>query len=433
LTRHNKKASNATRGRKYLDDKYDIVFFWKSNDTGIYGRRQDMLVEYLSRSPGVNRIVHFDYPIPAGFLWSLLNLSKDRKFDQSNQIFFQTLSRLLRRKDSEKVKNYTFVHILGTGLVGRVLGLFLPKKSRYLKYIARVLSKNGIGARRTIFWVCPRNFDFPDIARAFEPDLIVADVIDDHRTWLEPDSPRAARLTGNYKEILEISDLVLANTPNLQRSMLAYSDDIYMIPNAGELLDAGETRQSKPKEIRKLQGPILGYVGNLSVRIDIDLLEHLAASRADWNIVLIGSVHLSKEILRRLNVFENVHFLGVKKYTDARRYIENFDVGIIPHLDNEMTRSMSPLKLYVYCSLNIPVVTTRIANLTELRDLVYVARDKNDFVEKVELALKDRTTRDPGTKHLDLMKENSWEKRAERILSLLDQKLRGASEETNVI
>ncbi len=215
--------------------------------------------------------------------------------------------------------------------------------------------------------------------------------------------------------------------------MLAYSDEIYVIPNAGELLDAGETRQRKPRELGRLQGPILGYVGNLSVRIDIDLLEHLAASRPGWNIVLIGSVHLSKEILRRLNVFENVHFLGVKKYTDARRYIENFDVGIIPHLDNEMTRSMSPLKLYVYCSLNVPVVTTKIANLAELRDLVYVAQDKNDFVEKVELALKDRTTREPDTKHLDLMRENSWEKRAERILSLLDQKLRGASEETNVI
>lgn len=29
-----------------VDDKLDIVFFWKQNDTGIYGRHQDMLVKY---------------------------------------------------------------------------------------------------------------------------------------------------------------------------------------------------------------------------------------------------------------------------------------------------------------------------------------------------------------------------------------------------
>jgi hypothetical protein len=433
LTGHNQRASSVEHAPKYADDKYDIVFFWKSNDTGIYGRRQDMLVKYLSRSPRINRIVHFDHPIPLGFLWSLLKLGKDRKFDQSNQIFFQTLSRLLKLKNSENVKYYTFVHILGAGLTGRLLGLFLPRKSNYLKYLASVLSKNAIGKRRTIFWVCPKNFDFPNVAKTFEPDFIIADVIDDHRAWFEPDSPRAAKLTRNYEEILGMSDLVLANCESVRRSMLAYADDVHLIPNAAELPNALETRRKKPKELRKIRGPILGYVGNLSVRIDIDLLEYVATSRPDWNIVLIGSVHLSRDILRRLDVFENVYFLGVKKYTDAQRYIRYFDVGIIPHLNNEMTRSMSPLKLYVYCSANVPVVTTEIENLAELRDLVYVARDKNDFVEKLELALESGRPASPDTRHMNLLRENSWESRVEKILELIDERARKAFEERSAV
>ncbi|CAA9450751.1 MAG: hypothetical protein AVDCRST_MAG28-1238 [uncultured Rubrobacteraceae bacterium] len=430
---HYQGASGIEHRTTQVDDKYDIVFFWKSNDTGIYGRRQDMLVKYLSRSPRVNRIVHFDRPIPLGFLWSLLKLGKARKFDQSNPIFFQTLSRLLKLKNSEKVKYYTFVYILGIGLFGRLLGLFLPKKRHYTKYLKRVLSKNSIGKRRTIFWVCPGNFDFPQIVEAFDPGFVVADVIDDQRAWFEPDSPRAAKLTGNYEEILGTSDLVLANCESVRQSMLPYSEDVHLIPNASELPDVHETRQGKPKELRKIEGPILGYVGNLSVRIDIDLLEHLARSRPDWNVVLIGSVHLSRDILKRLDVFENVHFLGVKQYTDAQRYIRNFDVAIIPHLDNEMTRSMSPLKLYVYYSMNVPIVTTEIENLAELRDLVYVARDKNDFVEKVELALQRGKTPGSGTKRMDLLREYSWETRVEQILSLIDQESRGAFAERNVV
>ena len=31
-------------------EQYDVVMFWKQNDTGIYGRRQDMFVKYLARS-----------------------------------------------------------------------------------------------------------------------------------------------------------------------------------------------------------------------------------------------------------------------------------------------------------------------------------------------------------------------------------------------
>ncbi|HBC93040.1 MAG TPA: hypothetical protein DCZ10_09120, partial [Pelotomaculum sp.] len=53
---------------RYKDDKYNIVFFWKQNDTGLYGRRQDMLIKYLAQSPKVNKIVHFDAPMEVGTL-----------------------------------------------------------------------------------------------------------------------------------------------------------------------------------------------------------------------------------------------------------------------------------------------------------------------------------------------------------------------------
>ena len=34
---------------------YDLVVFWKQNDTGIYGRRQDMFLKYLERSGRFDR------------------------------------------------------------------------------------------------------------------------------------------------------------------------------------------------------------------------------------------------------------------------------------------------------------------------------------------------------------------------------------------
>jgi hypothetical protein len=47
---------------------YDFVIFWKQNDSGIYGRRSDMITKYLYLSGRARRIVHFDAPVSPGLL-----------------------------------------------------------------------------------------------------------------------------------------------------------------------------------------------------------------------------------------------------------------------------------------------------------------------------------------------------------------------------
>ena len=59
----------------------------------------------------------------------------------------------------------------------------------------------------------------------------------------------------------------------------------------------------------------------------------------------------------------NIHLLGVRPYDEALGYIKNFDVAIMPHINNELSQNMNPLKLYVYFSLGVPVVTTEVANI----------------------------------------------------------------------
>jgi len=93
--------------------------------------------------------------------------------------------------------------------------------------------------------------------------------------------------------------------------------------------------------LRHLKGPIIGYSGTLSYRIDLELLDRIARERPDHQLVIIGSAHGPEEILA-LDQHPNVHFLGVRTYPDVTRYIRCFDVAIIPHLDDEMSRGMNP-------------------------------------------------------------------------------------------
>ena len=408
----------AAHRRPAWQEGLDIVFFWKQNDSGIYGRRSDMMVKYLERLPGVNQIVHFDAPISARALANTYKRGHDARIDQSQLVFWNTVRRLMGVGHRGKTSRYTFVHADGDGgRRSKLGGVVLPTAEEHLGYVARTLAKHGIGKRPTVLWVCPRNFAFTSVADALRPDLVVADVIDDHRTWVAAGSAHHTKLTENYREILSRSDLVYANCEQVRDAMAQFAPSIRLLTNASEppdVLAASARSRRRPRELRRLAGPIIGYSGNLSSRIDIDLLEHVARSRPEWNLVLIGSAHLSRDVLR-LDELENVHFLGVKPYRDALAYINAFDVGIIPHLDNEMTRAMNPLKAFVYAGLNVPVVSTPVANLGDLASLIHVAHTRGEFVRSIDAILA--APRDViSSRQLEVLRANSWPQRVDTVM-----------------
>jgi hypothetical protein len=107
----------------------------------------------------------------------------------------------------------------------------------------------------------------------------------------------------------------------------------------------------------------------------------------------------------------------VKPYEEAKQFMRHFDVALIPHLDNEMTRSMNPLKAFVYCAEGVPVVSTPIANMYELGDLIRVAKGVDGFVDAIEDALaEDRQELD-----VDALAPHTWERRVEQAITLIDE------------
>ena len=278
--------------KSYVDDKIDIVFFWKQNDTGIYGRRQDMLVKYLAEDPRISRILHFDAPVNIFKSGSdVLKSGQGGRHSHARLVLYQTLGRRLRLKDRGKIRFDTFI-FAGKRRASGFRKWLLPAEKDYPDYLAQVMKQHSIGQRRTVFWVCPNNFDFPLIADRFKPDLVVADVIDDQRKW--PCKPRyKEELHRNYEETLARSHLTFANCRSVLDGMQEFTDNIHLLPNAAEFLEDEAQHWKKPAELRRIKGPVVGYVGNLDItRIDLDLLITVAAKRPDWNLVFTDNIHL---------------------------------------------------------------------------------------------------------------------------------------------
>ena len=420
----------APKARPYADDKMDIVFFWKQNDTGIYGRRQDMLVKYLSRDSRVHRILHFDAPINLFRSGRrAITSGQGGRHSHARLIFNQTLSRKLRLGDVEGIRFDTFIFLTKRRVPGFLKWLF-PSERGYLDYLDRVLRRYNIGERRTIFWVCPNNFYFPSIEYRFKADLVVADVIDDQRKWKVSDRHKE-ELRRNYQEVLALSHLVFVNCQSVAESMREFTGDIHILPNAAELLETDARHWKIPAEMKRIRGPVIGYVGNLDItRIDLELLTAIATDRPDWNLVFIGSMHMGKEI-EKLDRFRNVHFLGVRVYDQAVRYIRHFDVAMIPHLDNDLTRHMNPLKLYVYLSLHVPVVSTPIANISHFKEFVRIGGTPEEFIQQIAHCLTKNPISGKQERLRVLLKANSWEERVARVLELVDCEFSSQTDEAS--
>jgi hypothetical protein len=118
---------------------------------------------------------------------------------------------------------------------------------------------------------------------------------------------------------------------------------------------------------------------------------------------------------------KNIRLLGVIPYADIGNWLSIADVGIIPHLKTDLTQSMNPLKLYVYLTWGVPVVSSDVSGIDTKSGAVRVARDHVDFLKLVADTL--------AKPHIDwgavqsYVQANSWQSRFEAHINELFQSL----------
>lgn len=414
----NNNISEYLTSTSSTDHPINIIFFWKQNDSDIYGRRQDMMIKYLSKDKRIGKILHFDSPISVQDLRAKAQKGPYSCFSQDNLVFTNTIQRFLEMKDSTKIYKRTFIYSDDPN-DDQFLGFKLHQKKYYVKFIKEILLSLGLDSN-LIAWVCPVVFDFPGIQHELKFKYVVTDIIDDQRKWNINPKYRT-KLQDSYNSTLSCCNIAFTNCQSTKNSFLEYVQDITIIPNGSEIY-SNDFNFNVPEEIHLLSGPIIGYVGNLSDRIDIELLKYIAVTRNDWNLVIIGSTHGNSEIYE-LTRYSNVHLLGVKIYSEVVHYIKSFDVAIIPHLDNELTRSMNPLKLYVYYSLNIPIVSTAINNIDELSNKISIAHNYEEFIEYIQKALNNTVNDNYLIDRENILSKLDWQPKIDQIIQQINADL----------
>ena len=244
-------------------------------------------------------------------------------------------------------------------------------------------------------------------------------VIDDQRAW-DIDPGYRKKLDELYRETLSVADVVLANCAPVATSFQSYArSPIRIVPNGAERFDM-VADLLKPIEGLATPGrPTIGYVGNLRDRIDWEMLHQLVQRRPNWSFVFAGSAEGNPEVVS-LSKFSNVSFLGVVEYADLPSFLKSIDVGIVPHVLNDLTNNMNPLKVYNYLAAGVPVVSTGVPNLSELQGLIHVADDTEAFAAAIETCLAKPSREEDDETRGRLLGEISWESRVDDIIDILE-------------
>jgi glycosyltransferase involved in cell wall biosynthesis len=236
---------------------------------------------------------------------------------------------------------------------------------------------------------------------------VIYDLIDDWRTSLGGDWYSLSV----EKDYLSFCDSFIASAEMLVsrlRSMGA--EQVELVPNAVNRNIFTWMDHERPQDMPRGKYTII-YVGALWGHwFDWDLLLGVARSHAQAAVIVVGDYHgQCPESL------PNLHFLGLKAQRDLPPYLANADVAIIPFKNSGLTQAVSPLKVFEYLSMKLPVVSTP---LREVQSLPYVitAATIDEFVAAIDSALLI----DINSEEIDkFIATNSWSDRIEKILKTI--------------
>ena len=194
-------------------------------------------------------------------------------------------------------------------------------------------------------------------------------------------------------KLIQNADCVVNNSTLYTEYGKQFTEHSYMVGQGCDTsLFNDEVREIPiPNDLKDIPGPIIGYVGFLSSRrLSIEILVHIAKSRPDWSVVLVGPED-DKFNTSELHEIDNVHFLGSRDASELPNYIKGFDVAINPQLINDATMGNYPRKIDEYLAMGKPTVASATKAMEYFKDHTYLGVTPEDYVGLIEKALSENT------------------------------------------
>lgn len=270
-----------------------------------------------------------------------------------------------------------------------------------LRQLLDMLVVTSVKGRPILWFYTPMMFGFADHLAAA---AIVYDCMDELSAFRFADPTLVAREAA----LIACADVVFTGGWSLYEAKQGRHPSVHAFPSSVDVAHFAAARDTVPPPTASPNtrpGPVLGFYGVIDERLDLNLLDAVAAARPGWTIEMVGPV--AKITPSDLPQAPNIRWLGSRPYGDLPACLAGWDVALMPFAINEATRFISPTKTPEYLAAGRPVVSTPIRDVVrqygEL-DAVRIADTPAAFVAACEAALA-------------LPRAGAWRKEADQALA----------------
>ena len=182
----------------------------------------------------------------------------------------------------------------------------------------------------------------------------------------------------------------------------------------------GDAALAIAPEVANIPRPRLGYFGAIEPwLVDQELVKRAARERPEWQWIFIGNKSRGLEI----EDLPNTHFLPPVPYAELPAFAAGFDVCVLPwETEQSFTSYGSAIKVREYLATGKPVVIAPLPEYEPMKDVLRIARTRDEFLRLVEEALGE-TGPQLKEKRQAAVASGTWDARAEWVGGLIRQVL----------
>lgn len=284
--------------------------------------------------------------------------------------------------------------------------------------IDRLIARE-LGGQRPVLWY------YTPMALAFTQHVKARAIVYDCMDELSLFDGAPPELAARERVLLNHADVVFTGGLGLYEHKRATSRhrNIHAFPSSVDVDHFMQARYDieDPEDQVEIPRPRVGFYGVIDERMDLALIDGLAAARPDLAFVMIGPIiKVDPAALPRR---PNLYWLGPRTYEQLPAYIAGWDVAFLPFARNASTRFISPTKTPEYLAAGRPVVSTSIADVVTPygRDgLVWIADTPGEMSVTIDEAMASDTR--VRVAHADaFLADLSWDRTWHEMWSLVER------------
>jgi glycosyltransferase involved in cell wall biosynthesis len=275
-----------------------------------------------------------------------------------------------------------------------------------------------LGLREPLLWSFVPQAEI--LIERLKPARVLYYITDDHAAKPGVD---AASFRAAESRFAARADVIFASAPELVSRMREFNDNVHHAPGVTDThmfataLDPGPVDPA----LASLPRPRVLFIGAiLAATIDVEMVARLAALRPGWSFAFVGPVgqgdpHTNIDALRQA---PNIHLLGTRPHERLPEVLRGADATIIPYRLERQMRSVFPMKTYEYLAAGRPVVSTPLAALSRVPEVV-TAATAEEFARRLEDAIEHDSAAQRSARSA-AAQPHSWESRLDQISAALD-------------